>query len=116
MNFSDEYYDLFISFARERNLDLDETTWPEKDYNDFAELQEEIVQRRTKAIDDSQDASADEEYEENFYMIDVVITTADGPDYETIDIRTLPLEKLSEVCNMFPQYNKYYFKKVRESL
>jgi hypothetical protein len=116
VSLSDEYGELFLSFARERNLGLDDTLWPEKDYNDFGALQEALVQRRNKAIEEAREAKADEEYEEDFYLIDVSVTSADGPSYETIDVRTLSLEQLSKICNTFPQFNQYYFKKVRESL
>jgi hypothetical protein len=44
-------------------------------------------------------------------MINITLETDDGPIYQKVDIRTLPLEKLSALCATFPQFNDYYFKK-----
>lgn len=116
MDFSKEYDELYSSFTRERNLDLDDNTWPEKDYNDFTDAYNKLFAKWSTEQKKKASAAADEEYDEDFYLIDVTIDTLEGPDYEVIDVRKMPLEDLSKLCRMFPRYYEYYFKKLKESL
>jgi hypothetical protein len=112
MDYSAEYRELLKSFTSERNLDYDLDEWPEDAQRAFGELDESLM---FKYLDFLKSRGAETE-SDDFYMIDVTVDTEDGPDYSTIDVRTLSLEKLSKLCSVFPQYNKYYFNKVAESL
>jgi glutaredoxin len=116
MNFSEEYDKLFWNFVRDRNLDLDDETWPEKDYNDFTEEYNKLRAAQDEYLSKKAAAKADEEYDEDFYTFDMIIDTEDGPEYETVDVRKMSLEELSGLCTEMPVYYKYYFKRVKESL
>jgi hypothetical protein len=116
MNFSEEYDKLVSKFTRERNLDLDDQTWPSKDYSDFTLEYEKLFNAYREQEKLRSEAKADEQYDEEFYLIQMIVDTEDGADYETIDVRSLSLEKLSDLCTLFPNYYSYYFKKVKESL
>jgi glutaredoxin len=116
MDISEEYSKLIWNFVRERKLDLDDQNWPEKDYNDFTEEYNKLWSAYQEQLSKKAAAKADEEYEEDFYTFDMIIDTEDGPEYETVDVRKMSLEELSELCTELPAYYKYYFKRVKESL
>jgi hypothetical protein len=112
---SSEHYDLFLNFVIERRLDgKDIDSWPEADQDDYYALSDEITAKYRKAEEERLALPLDEQYPEGFYIINITLDTDDGPEYQTVDIRKLPLEKLSKLCSTFPQYNDYYFKKVLE--
>lgn len=112
MNFSVEYQKIYDKHSKnQKTFDID--YWSEEareafyaDYDDLMSKYRAYVQEQT----------ADTEYDEEFYKIYITMDSLDGPEYEVVDIRTLPLDRLSKICIDFPQYNKYYFRKVAESL
>ena len=126
MNESLERYEFFLKFVIERGLDSkDIDAWPEADQEEFFALSDEITAKYRRAEEErvanfrraEEERLAlplDEQHPEAFYIINITLDTVDGPEYETVDIRKLPLEKLSKLCSTFPQYNDYYFKKVLE--
>jgi hypothetical protein len=112
---SSEHYDLFLKFVTDRQLDgKDIDAWPEADQNEFFALSDEITAKYRRAEEERLALPLDEQHPEAFYIINITLDTVDGPEYQTVDIRKLPLEKLSKLCSTFPQYNDYYFKKVLE--
>ncbi len=126
MSESLEHYELFLKFVIERQLDSkDIDSWPEADQDDWFALSDEITAKYRRAEEErlanfrraEEERLAlplDEQYPEGFYIINITLDTDDGPEYQTVDVRKLPLEKLSKLCSTFPQYNDYYFKKVLE--
>jgi hypothetical protein len=116
MNFSAEYDKLLSSFTKGRNLDLDDATWPEEDYDEFTLEYSKLMARYQAEQTEKDNAKADEEHDESFYLIEAILDTPDGPITEVTDVRKLTLEQLSKLCSVLPMYNKYYFKRVAESL
>lgn len=112
MDYSEEYRNMLTNFTAGRTLDYDLDEWPDADLDDFNKLDEELVLKYQEYLQ----SKGIETEDEDFYIIDMIIDTENGPDSSTVDVRTLPLEKLSKLCSVFPQYNNYYFRKVAESL
>lgn len=106
-----EYARLFLQFAVERDLPLDVDMWPAKTQDEWFTTSDELTQKLDEASKKLRDTPLDEREDADWYMIDITIDTVDGPEYETIDIRKVPLERLKNICKMFPKYNDYYFEK-----
>lgn len=111
MNELSEYRDLYLDFISTRELPDDIEDWPEADQEEFYALSDKLSAKYQKTEEKRLSLPIDEQEPEGFYIIDIILETDDGPIYQKIDIRTLPLEKLSTLCATFPQYNDYYFKK-----
>lgn len=111
-----EYSDLFLQFSSKRGLPLDVDLWPESDQTEWFKLSDELTAKLDKASEDLRSLPLDEQEDEDWYMIDITIDTLDGPEYETLDVRKVPVERLKDICLMFPKYNEYYFQKVANSL
>ena len=112
MSESSEHYDLFLRFVIDRQLDgKDIDAWPEADQDEFYALSDEITAKYRRAEEERLALPLDEQHPEAFYIINITLDSVDGPEYETVDIRKLPLEQLSKLCATFPEYNDYYFKK-----
>jgi hypothetical protein len=95
---------------------MDPDTWSEKDQNDWFDLSDELNQKIDKLREQQANLPLDQQHPDDWYIIDVSIDSHDGPDSEEIDVRKLPLDKLKDVCSIFPRYNEYYFQKVSDSL
>lgn len=108
--------DLLLKFATERNLPIDVDLWPEKDQLEWFDASDALTEKLDKAIEELVSVDLDKRESDDWYKIDITLDTADGPEYETIDVREVSLEKLSNICKMFPKYNEYYFEKVAKSL
>jgi hypothetical protein len=111
LNELSEYRDLYFNFISTRQLPDDIEEWPEADQEEFYALSDELSAKYRKAEEGRLARPLDEQEPEGFYIINITLETDDGPIYQKLDIRTLPLEKLSPLCATFPQYNDYYFKK-----
>lgn len=111
-----DYSNLFLKFATERNLPIDVDVWPEADQLEWFDLSDELTQKLDKESEELRNIPLDEREDDDWYKIDVTLDTIDGPEYEVIDVREASLEKLSNICKMFPKYNEYYFEKVANSL
>ncbi len=111
MNEISEYRDLYLDFTSNRVLPENIEDWPEADQKEFYALSDELSAKYRKAEEERLARPLDEQEPEGFYMINITLETDDGPIYQKVDIRTLPLEKLSALCATFPQFNDYYFKK-----
>jgi hypothetical protein len=111
-----EYSNLFLEFSSKRNLPLDPDLWPEADQTEWFKISDELAAKLDKASEELRSLPLDEQEDEDWYMIDITIDTLDGPEYETVDVRKVPLERLKGICEMFPKYNEYYFQKVANSL
>lgn len=111
MNELSEYRDLYFDFISTRQLPDDIEDWPEADQEEFYALSDKLTAKYRKAEEERLALPIDDQEPEGFYIIDITLETDDGPMYEKVDIRTLPLDKLSALCATFPQYNDYYFKK-----
>ena len=111
MNELSEYRDLYFDFISTRELPDDIEDWPEADQEEFYALSDKLTAKYRKAEEERLALPIDEQEPEGFYIINITLETDDGPIYQKVDIRTLPLEKLSTLCATFPQYNDYYFKK-----
>lgn len=114
--YNSEYSSLFLAFASENSLPLDIDLWPEDKQSEWSSISEDLTSKLDKASEELRNLPLDKREEEDWYMIDVTIDTLDGPEYETIDVRKVSLERLQNICMMFPKYNDYYFEKVANSL
>lgn len=114
--YNSEYSSLFLAFASENSLPLDTDLWPEDKQSEWSSISEDLTSKLDKASEELRSLPLDKREEEDWYMIDVTIDTLDGPEYETIDVRKVSLERLQNICMMFPKYNDYYFEKVANSL
>ena len=106
-----EYRDLYLNFISSRPLPEDIDDWPEADQEEFYALSDALSAKFRKAEEERLARPLDEQMPEGFYKLEIRLETDDGPIQQTIDIRTLPLEKLSKLCAAHPQFNDYYFKK-----
>jgi hypothetical protein len=106
-----EYRDLYYDFISTRTLPDDIDDWPESDQEEFYALSDELSAKYRKLEEERSALPIDEQMPEGFYILNITLETDDGPIYQKVDIRTLPLEKLSKLCSAHPQFNDYYFKK-----
>lgn len=111
-----EYSDLFLKYATEKNLPLDVDLWPEDAQLEWFDLSDELTKKLDDASEKLRATPLDEREDDDWYKIDITLDTVDGPEYEVVDVREVTLEKLSNICKMFPKYNEYYFEKVANSL
>jgi hypothetical protein len=111
LNELSEYRDLYFDFISTRQLPDDIEEWPEADQEEFYALSDELSAKYRKAEEERLARPLDEQMPEGFYILNITLETDDGPIYQKVDIRTLPLEKLSKLCSAHPQFNDYYFKK-----
>jgi len=114
--YTKEWDSLLTKFSMGRNLPFDLDLWPDSDLEDWETLSEDLSRDLNKALAEREATPLDEREDEDFYMIDIIVDTEDGPDYETIDVRKVTLERLKDICSVFPEYNNYYFAKVANSL
>jgi len=111
-----EYGDSFLKFATERDLPLDVDIWKESDQLEWYKIANELSANLGKAVEAIANLPLDEREADDWYKIDITLDTTNGPEYEVIDVREVPLERLQNICKMFPKYNEYYFEKVANSL
>lgn len=111
MNELSEYRDLYYEFISTRQLPDDIEEWPEADQEEFYALSDKLSAKYRKLEEERLALPIDEQEPESFYKLEIRLETDDGPIQQTVDIRTLPLEKLSNLCSAYPQFNDYYFKK-----
>ena len=111
LNELSEYRDLYYEFISTRQLPDDLEDWPEADQKEFYTLSDELSAKYRKTEEERLALPLDKQELESFYKLEIRMETDDGPIQQTVDIRTLPLEKLSKLCSAYPQFNDYYFKK-----
>jgi hypothetical protein len=111
LNELSEYRDLYLDFTSNRVLPENIEDWPEADLEEFYALSDALSAKYRKAEEERLALPLDEQMPEGFYILNITLDTDDGPEYHKVDIRTLPLEKLSKLCSAHPQFNDYYFKK-----
>lgn len=111
-----DYTDLLLKFASKKDLPMDVDLWPEADQLEWFDLSDKLTAELDKAKDEYYKTPLDQRESDDWYLIDVTLDTLDGPEYETIDVRKVSMEKLQNICQMFPKYNGYYFNKITDSL
>ncbi len=111
-----EYTDALLKYATTRNLPMDVDLWPTDEQNSWFDESDAMLKAYDKAVEEYLKLPLDKRESEDWYMIDITLDTVDGPEYETIDIRTVSIDRLKNICQMFPRYNSYYFQKITDSL
>lgn len=109
MSRSDEYSELFYSYAQKNRLDENIDDWPQKNQDEWEEIYQDFLNKSKST--ESVDSFADDE----FYIIRTIVDTETGSEEVVTDVRDLDLDELSQLCRLFPQYNKYYFSRVFNS-
>lgn len=116
MDINKAYGDLYKNFVLTNKLSDDDAYWPEDLQAEFNKAYSELMQKYAEESSAKKSADPDTEFDEEYYKIHSIVTNTDGVTTSTSDIREMSLEQLSKLASMFPQYNDYYFKKLRKSL
>jgi hypothetical protein len=111
-----EYRTLWGRFTVERNLPMDPDMWDQKDQDDWYGISDDLNKKIDALRAERDNLPLDERHPNDWYIIDISIDSHDGPDSEEVDVRSLSLEQLKDLCSVFPRYNEYYFAKLANSL
>lgn len=93
---------LFLAI-RDSGLPQDPSEYSDADWQKYDEIVAKVKEEYKE-----------EELSDSYYTITTTLSFPDGVEEVSTDIRTLSLEQLEKVIEVFPKYTAYYYERLAE--